>query len=71
MTKTTFWILQLTIADSEEIIFKGYNWLKDKILSEDGKKKQAKIRELQLIAEKLNCTLAQLSIGKNFRLLIE
>jgi hypothetical protein len=32
-------------------------------LSEEGKKKQAKIRELQTIAEKLNCTLAQLSIG--------
>lgn len=45
------------------MVLKGYNWLKDKILSEEGKKKQAKIRELQTIAEKLNCTLAQLSIG--------
>ena len=43
--------------------FKGYSWLKEKILNEDGKKKQEKIKELQGLAEKLGCTLAQLSIG--------
>jgi potassium voltage-gated channel Shaker-related subfamily A beta protein 2 len=32
-------------------------------MSEEGKKRNAKIRELQLIADKLNCTMAQLSIG--------
>ena len=42
---------------------KGYSWLKDKVLSEDGRKQQMTVREIQCIAEKLNCTLAQLSIG--------
>jgi potassium voltage-gated channel Shaker-related subfamily A beta protein 2 len=42
---------------------KGYGWLKEKILSDDGRKQQVKIRELQLIAEKISCTLAQLSLA--------
>ena len=42
---------------------KGFGWLKEKIMNDEGKKKQAKIKELQAIADKLNCTLAQLSIG--------
>ena len=37
--------------------------MKEKILNEDGKKKQEKIKELQGLAEKLGCSLAQLSIG--------
>ena len=47
---------------------KGCNWLKEKIASEDGKKKQAKVRELQSIADKLCCTMAQLSIGMHILL---
>jgi potassium voltage-gated channel Shaker-related subfamily A beta protein 2 len=43
---------------------KGFGWLKDRILNEEGRKKIAKVKELQLIAEKLNCTMAQLAIGK-------
>ncbi|KAK2160107.1 hypothetical protein LSH36_140g04005 [Paralvinella palmiformis] len=42
---------------------KGYYWLKDRILSEEGRKQQAKLRELSTIAEKLGCSLAQLSIA--------
>jgi hypothetical protein len=42
--------------------------MKDKILNEEGKKKQQKIKELQSVAEKLNCTLAQLAIGKNLKI---
>ncbi len=42
---------------------KGFSWFKDKILSDDGKKKCAKIRELRLIAEKLQCSMAQLALG--------
>ncbi|XP_035697680.1 voltage-gated potassium channel subunit beta-2-like [Branchiostoma floridae] len=42
---------------------KGYGWLKDKILSEDGRRQQAKLREVQIIADKLNCTLPQLAIA--------
>jgi potassium voltage-gated channel Shaker-related subfamily A beta protein 2 len=43
---------------------KGFGWLKDRILNEEGRKKIAKVKELQLIAEKLNCTMAQLAIGE-------
>jgi potassium voltage-gated channel Shaker-related subfamily A beta protein 2 len=38
--------------------------LKDKILSEEGRRQQAKLKELQAIAERLGCTLPQLAIGK-------
>lgn len=45
----------------------GYQWLKDKILSEEGRRQQAKLKELQAIAERLGCTLPQLAIGKGRR----
>ena len=40
-----------------------YQWLREKITSEDGRKQQAKLKELTHIAEKLGCTLPQLAIG--------
>ncbi|XP_060714057.1 voltage-gated potassium channel subunit beta-1 isoform X3 [Tachysurus vachellii] len=42
---------------------RGYQWLKDKILSEEGRRQQTKLKELQAIAERLGCTLPQLAIG--------
>ncbi|XP_053861296.1 voltage-gated potassium channel subunit beta-3 isoform X1 [Malaclemys terrapin pileata] len=42
---------------------KGYQWLKEKLQSDDGRKQQAKIKELQPIAESLSCTVAQLAIA--------
>uniref|UniRef100_A0A6Q2Z355 Voltage-gated potassium channel subunit beta-1 n=1 Tax=Esox lucius TaxID=8010 RepID=A0A6Q2Z355_ESOLU len=42
---------------------KGYQWMKDKILSEEGRRQQAKLKELQVIAERQGCTLAQLAIA--------
>ncbi|CAD5118627.1 DgyrCDS7315 [Dimorphilus gyrociliatus] len=42
---------------------KGYTWLKDRILSEEGRKQQAKLREVQTIAEKIGCSAAQLAIA--------
>ncbi|KAK3512446.1 hypothetical protein QTP70_012261 [Hemibagrus guttatus] len=42
---------------------KGYQWLKDKILSEEGRRQQTKLKELQAIAERLGCTLPQLAIA--------
>ena len=42
----------------------GYGWLKDKILSDEGRKQQSKLRELSMLATKFDCTLAQLAIGK-------
>ncbi|MEQ2165370.1 hypothetical protein GOODEAATRI_016117 [Goodea atripinnis] len=40
----------------------SYQWLKEKIVSEDGRKQQAKLKELNHIAEKLGCTLPQLAV---------
>ncbi|XP_070810401.1 voltage-gated potassium channel subunit beta-3 isoform X2 [Pituophis catenifer annectens] len=42
---------------------KGYQWLKEKLQSEDGKKQQSKVKALQPIAERLSCTVAQLAIA--------
>ncbi|XP_056128729.1 voltage-gated potassium channel subunit beta-2-like isoform X2 [Lampris incognitus] len=42
---------------------KGYQWMKDKILSEEGRRQQAKLKELQAIAERMGCTLPQLAIA--------
>ncbi|XP_067880087.1 voltage-gated potassium channel subunit beta-3-like [Heterodontus francisci] len=41
----------------------GYEWLKIKITSEEGRSQQAKIKTLQTIAERMSCTLAQLAIA--------
>uniref|UniRef100_A0A3Q0SPX8 Potassium voltage-gated channel subfamily A regulatory beta subunit 2 n=1 Tax=Amphilophus citrinellus TaxID=61819 RepID=A0A3Q0SPX8_AMPCI len=42
---------------------KGYQWLKDKILNEEGHRQQAKLKELQAVAERIDCTLPQLAIA--------
>lgn len=46
------------------LILFGYQWLKDKVQSEDGKKQQAKVMDLLPIAHQLGCTVAQLAIGE-------
>lgn len=46
------------------LLLQPYQWLKEKIMSEDGRKQQAKLKELAHIAEKLGCTLPQLAIGE-------
>jgi len=38
--------------------------LKDKILNDEGRRQQSKLRELAVIAAKFGCTLAQLAIGR-------
>jgi len=38
--------------------------LKEKVLNEEGRKQQSKLRELTLIATSFDCTIAQLAIGK-------
>ncbi|XP_069196131.1 voltage-gated potassium channel subunit beta-2 isoform X4 [Procambarus clarkii] len=43
--------------------FKGYTWLKDKAGSDDGRKQQARLRDLAQLAERLGCTLTQLSVA--------
>ncbi|XP_064643295.1 voltage-gated potassium channel subunit beta-2-like isoform X2 [Lineus longissimus] len=42
---------------------KGYSWLKDKILGEEGRRQQAKLREVANIADRLGCSLSQLAIA--------
>ncbi|XP_056879743.1 voltage-gated potassium channel subunit beta-2-like isoform X1 [Takifugu flavidus] len=42
---------------------KGYQWLKDKVLSEEGHRQQARLKELQALAGRLGCTLPQLAIA--------
>ncbi|XP_059146084.1 voltage-gated potassium channel subunit beta-2-like isoform X2 [Physella acuta] len=42
---------------------KGYNWLREKILSEEGRRQQAKLRDIAVIADQLGCSLAQLAIA--------
>nr|XP_045605265.1 voltage-gated potassium channel subunit beta-2-like isoform X4 [Procambarus clarkii] len=41
----------------------GYTWLKDKAGSDDGRKQQARLRDLAQLAERLGCTLTQLSVA--------
>uniref|UniRef100_A0A8D0DAX7 Voltage-gated potassium channel subunit beta-1 n=1 Tax=Sander lucioperca TaxID=283035 RepID=A0A8D0DAX7_SANLU len=51
------------IPESSRASMKSYQWLKEKIVSEDGRKQQAKLKELNHIAEKLVCTLPQLAVA--------
>lgn len=41
-----------------------YQWLKEKIISEEGRKQQGKLKDLSPIAERLGCTLPQLAVGE-------
>uniref|UniRef100_A0A8D3DHV8 Voltage-gated potassium channel subunit beta-1 n=1 Tax=Scophthalmus maximus TaxID=52904 RepID=A0A8D3DHV8_SCOMX len=51
------------IPESSRASMKPYQWLREKIMSEDGRKQQAKLKDLTHIAEKLGCTLPQLAIA--------
>uniref|UniRef100_A0A3P8ZY26 Voltage-gated potassium channel subunit beta-1 n=1 Tax=Esox lucius TaxID=8010 RepID=A0A3P8ZY26_ESOLU len=51
------------IPECSRASMKPYAWLKEKIVSEDGRKQQAKLKELTSISEKLGCTLPQLAIA--------
>uniref|UniRef100_A0A3B3CRT3 Voltage-gated potassium channel subunit beta-1 n=1 Tax=Oryzias melastigma TaxID=30732 RepID=A0A3B3CRT3_ORYME len=42
---------------------KGYEWIRDKILSEEGHRQQLKLKDLEAVAERLGCTLPQLAIA--------
>ncbi|XP_054392178.2 voltage-gated potassium channel subunit beta-3 isoform X1 [Pongo abelii] len=51
------------VPDTCRASIKGYQWLKDKVQSEDGKKQQAKVMDLLPVAQQLGCTVAQLAIA--------
>lgn len=42
---------------------KGFSWLKDKIVSEEGRRQQARLMEVQILSDRLGCTLSQLAIA--------
>uniref|UniRef100_V9KNT7 Potassium voltage-gated channel, shaker-related subfamily, beta member 1 n=1 Tax=Callorhinchus milii TaxID=7868 RepID=V9KNT7_CALMI len=51
------------VPDNSRASLKCYQWLKDKICSEEGRKQQAKLKDLIPIAERLSCTLPQLAVA--------
>ncbi|XP_032769685.1 voltage-gated potassium channel subunit beta-3 [Rattus rattus] len=51
------------VPDACKATVKGYQWLKEKVQSEDGKKQQARVTDLLPIAHQLGCTVAQLAIA--------
>ncbi|XP_066120282.1 voltage-gated potassium channel subunit beta-3 isoform X3 [Saccopteryx bilineata] len=52
------------VPDPCRTTIKGYQWLRDKVQNEDGKKQHAKVMDLLPIAQHLGCTVAQLAIGE-------
>ncbi|XP_037335136.1 voltage-gated potassium channel subunit beta-2 [Pungitius pungitius] len=51
------------VPESSRAAMKGYAWLRERFHSEEGKKQLSKIQELHLLADRLNCTAAQLAIA--------
>ncbi|XP_040886933.1 voltage-gated potassium channel subunit beta-2-like isoform X2 [Toxotes jaculatrix] len=51
------------VPESSRAAMKGYVWLKERLCSDEGKKQLNKIKELHLLADRLNCTPAQLAIA--------
>uniref|UniRef100_A0A3B3RSH6 Voltage-gated potassium channel subunit beta-1 n=1 Tax=Paramormyrops kingsleyae TaxID=1676925 RepID=A0A3B3RSH6_9TELE len=51
------------VPDSSRAAMKGYQWLKERVSSEEGRRQLAKIKELHLLADRLGCTAAQLAIA--------
>jgi len=42
---------------------KGFQWFRDNVMSETGRRQQAKLKEIQIISDRLGCSLAQLAIA--------
>ncbi|XP_059400530.1 voltage-gated potassium channel subunit beta-2-like isoform X2 [Carassius carassius] len=51
------------VPDFSRAAIKGYQWLKERVFSEEGRRQLAKIKELHLVADRLGCTAAQLAIA--------
>lgn len=52
-----------TVPGDSRIHLKGYEWLKDIILGEEGKKKNAKVKKLIPIAEELGITMPEMALA--------
>ncbi|KAJ6669415.1 hypothetical protein lerEdw1_008224 [Lerista edwardsae] len=50
-------------ASKLSMLVSCYQWLKEKIVSEEGRKQQTKLKDLFPIAERLGCTLPQLAVA--------
>jgi voltage-dependent potassium channel beta subunit len=51
------------IPEGTRVSMEGYDWLKERFESEEGKKKIDKVRQLTGIAEDLGCSMAQLALA--------
>uniref|UniRef100_A0A3Q0QS63 Voltage-gated potassium channel subunit beta-1 n=1 Tax=Amphilophus citrinellus TaxID=61819 RepID=A0A3Q0QS63_AMPCI len=51
------------VPECSRAAMKGYQWLKERVNSEEGRRQLAKIKELHLLADRLGCTAAQLAIA--------
>ncbi|KAM9836623.1 voltage-gated potassium channel subunit beta-3-like [Aulostomus maculatus] len=51
------------VPETSRAAMKGYVWLKERLSSDEGKQQLTKVRELHLLADRLNCTAAQLAIA--------
>ncbi|KAK7073478.1 Voltage-gated potassium channel subunit beta-2 [Halocaridina rubra] len=56
------WITAIQKSFSR-VFSQGYTWLKDKAGTDEGRKQQTRLRELAQLAERLGCTLTQLSVA--------
>uniref|UniRef100_A0AAR2K453 NADP-dependent oxidoreductase domain-containing protein n=1 Tax=Pygocentrus nattereri TaxID=42514 RepID=A0AAR2K453_PYGNA len=51
------------VPDTSRAALKGYEWLKEKVQSDEGRRQMMKIKEITTLAERLGCTAAQLAIA--------
>ncbi|XP_021575026.1 voltage-gated potassium channel subunit beta-1 isoform X1 [Carlito syrichta] len=51
------------VPERSRASLKCYQWLKERIVSEEGRKQQNKLKDLTPIAERLGCTLPQLAVA--------
>jgi len=51
------------IPNFSRAMLKGYSWIKDALQSDEGRRNQAKLKELEILSDKLGCTLPQMSIA--------
>nr|XP_057922182.1 voltage-gated potassium channel subunit beta-2-like isoform X2 [Doryrhamphus excisus] len=51
------------VPERSRAAMKAYTWLKERLYSDEGKQQLRKVKELHLLADRLNCTPAQLAIA--------
>ncbi|XP_030648213.1 voltage-gated potassium channel subunit beta-3 isoform X1 [Chanos chanos] len=51
------------VPECSRAAMKGYQWLRERVNSEEGRRQLAKVKELHLLADRMGCTAAQLAIA--------